>query len=225
MPLKKRPEEYEVWKKIRMIPADELDPTAYNPPAREQGPKIVKLGSELAAVGQQVPILVTVDGRIVDGHRRYSALKKNGETMIPCLFLDQDADPDEIWRSINTSSKPITGAEWTSAYSLGLDIDHIDKNYGRKIAKIEEIGGDEAINEMAMKNLSARVWDQVRRVARYVEREGDEEFLRACLFWIIEKRASFDIRAAIKNEIDPEVLEQAVLKNRKLSSRKEYVLE
>jgi hypothetical protein len=56
-------------------------------PVDEDDPDIVKLAESIKMRGLQEPLIITADGFIVSGHRRYAALVRIGQVIVPCRVL------------------------------------------------------------------------------------------------------------------------------------------
>jgi hypothetical protein len=83
---------------------DDISPSPENDqiyrPIDPADPEVIELSKSIRAHGLREPIVVTVDGWILSGHRRYCASKLAGLTKVPCRIepLNREADRDEFVR-------------------------------------------------------------------------------------------------------------------------------
>lgn len=105
-------------------PIDVIRPASR--PVRRRGKhQIEQLIGAIRRFGCRVPILVTNDAEIVDGHAIFEACKALGMTTIPTLVID-DLNPEEI-RALRISINKIAeGSEW-SIPDLKLEFEHLFK--------------------------------------------------------------------------------------------------
>ena len=76
---------------ILEIPVDEIHPSPENDqlyrPVDPADPEIIKLADSINQNGLLEPIIITLDGYIVSGHRRYAAALLAGLLTVPCRVL------------------------------------------------------------------------------------------------------------------------------------------
>lgn len=89
---------------ISEVPLDKIKPSPENDrlykPVDAADPDIVGLGDSIALHGVKEPLVITQDGYIISGHRRYAGAKLAGLTTVPCRvepFRRLD-DPDRFLR-------------------------------------------------------------------------------------------------------------------------------
>ena len=79
--------------KIKMLPADQLQPWRRNP--RRNDDAVDAVAGSIKAFGFNVPILCDHDYRIIAGHTRWKAAQKLGLQSVPVILLDlSDAQRD-----------------------------------------------------------------------------------------------------------------------------------
>ena len=85
---------------ILTIRLDDIHPSPENDrlyrPVDPDDPQIVRLAESIRDCGMQEPLLITRDGWIISGHRRYAAAKLAGLEAVPCRAepIYKDADHD-----------------------------------------------------------------------------------------------------------------------------------
>ncbi len=85
---------------ISMRAIDDIRPSPENDelyrPIDETDPEIIALAKSIEKNGLQEPLLVTMDGWIISGHRRYAAAELAGLDTLPCrvapIYKDDDKD-------------------------------------------------------------------------------------------------------------------------------------
>ncbi|MCG3180935.1 MAG: hypothetical protein BIFFINMI_03300 [Phycisphaerae bacterium] len=84
------------------LPLDEIRPSPENDrlyrPIDPADPQIVKLAGSIGEHGVQEPLLITQDGWIISGHRRFAAARLAGLGTVPCRIapIVKDADHDRF---------------------------------------------------------------------------------------------------------------------------------
>ena len=84
---------------IQLIPVEKLRPSPENNelyrPVDPSDPEIIALADSIRELnGIQEPLIVTADGYIVSGHRRFAAAILAGLKAVPCRVLDFRKDED-----------------------------------------------------------------------------------------------------------------------------------
>ncbi len=64
-------------------------------PVNESDPEIISLSESIKRNGVQEPLLITMDGWIISGHRRYAAARLAGLDNVPCRVADIRKDDDK----------------------------------------------------------------------------------------------------------------------------------
>jgi hypothetical protein len=105
---------YEVGQ-IYQIALDDLIVARWNPPIRAD--RIRNLVDSIRENGQLVPILVTADLRVSDGHRRIAALREIGIPFAAALIID--GSQKESYAIVNSTQRPLGAREAMQAYVLG----------------------------------------------------------------------------------------------------------
>tara|TARA_R100000278_G_C5464158_1_gene162019 strand:- start:502 stop:1179 length:678 start_codon:yes stop_codon:yes gene_type:complete len=116
--------------KYRTVTLSELVPSPYNPPQREKKTNV--LANSIKDNGLLVPIVVANDMTIVDGHRRYSALKqilkadskKESELKIPIVQHNSNSHEtyDKMFIAANQDTMMINGNQYLWRYLKGAPI-------------------------------------------------------------------------------------------------------
>src|SRR5437762_10465504 len=114
---------------------------------------IVKTQKNIS-VGQLLPLLVTKDNTIVDGHRRWAAAKQMGLDTLFCLVVEGDADT--IYAAVNTTAMKMSGND-----ALGVWLRNpkaVSSNMATRLAKIESVLGRKLMEQMYAKGMSSNAY-------------------------------------------------------------------
>lgn len=191
------------------VKTDELKPAAWNPAQRVQLRSIGDLRDSIEADGfwEFAPILVDRSGTIIDGHRRWTAAKLLDLKEVPVVIVDADAD--ELWAKFNGTRMDVTGRQALEAIANGMT--SRPPKYASMLSKLEAVVGKAGIAMLGKRGKSPYIVNQALRIARYAERESDNEFVGKVVFWLAaHPRMNTISRKAIQDDIDPDVLVSAV---------------
>jgi len=96
---------------ISMRAIDDIRPSPENDqlyrPIDEADPEFVALTTSIKESGLQEPLLVTMDGWIISGHRRYAAARLAGLETLPCRVacINKDEDKDHFIRLLRECNR------------------------------------------------------------------------------------------------------------------------
>lgn len=83
---------------VRMIAVDKLRPSPENEtlyrPVDPTDPEMIAMAESIRQHGVREPLVITLDGYILSGHRRYVAARLAGLAAVPCLVLNFRKDDD-----------------------------------------------------------------------------------------------------------------------------------
>ncbi len=110
---------------IVSIPIDDVYPDEMQPRAEMR--RIDELAADIATFGQLDPIIVRQDGgiyKILSGERRWTAMKKNGDTEIAARIATNPEEEDILIALAANHSDPLTPEELSRGYqrSFALDV-------------------------------------------------------------------------------------------------------
>jgi ParB/RepB/Spo0J family partition protein len=93
---------YQAEFEVQTIPIRNVFPSVVNgkvyQPVSRDDPTIQELANSIRTHGVREPLVITKDGDIVSGHRRYAAAKLAGLTEIPCRVLNITSEDPEFLR-------------------------------------------------------------------------------------------------------------------------------
>lgn len=199
--------------RIVMVGVTEIIAAPFNPPNRTEKDALKILEQSIRDLGMiVVPLIISRDMRLIDGHRRLACAKKLGMVEVPCIITSLGLQ--EGWTRINTSSMPISGKQFVYASAAGLDDAYLPKSQRRKIQRLRQLAG-EHYDELADQGISTNVLDTVNRVARHTGDKSDV-WLSAILLWVVRHKLQYVIRKAIDGGITPEAMRNAIKEDREL---------
>jgi len=111
--------------------------------AAADDPDIKELMASIQKNGLQVPLIVTADGRIVSGHRRYEALRRIGQVVVPCRVLDVRRDElttDEYIALLREHNRQRNKTVAEQIREVLVDINPADAR--RRLIKLREKSGN-----------------------------------------------------------------------------------
>src|SRR5688572_26462280 len=110
-----------VTKVIEYVHPDTLKFAPFNPQSRTTSRAISKLKKEIEkAGGIIVPLVVTLDNYIADGHRRLSVARELNYESVPVVRIDQSL-PD-LWSTLNGGNMAVGKKTWMQAVSEGMPL-------------------------------------------------------------------------------------------------------
>lgn len=198
---------------IKRVAISKLKGATHNPSSRTAEAKLAGLMRSLGKIGLQLPILVTKDLRIVDGHRRVAAMKALGWDTAPILVTATEASPDEIYAEVNASAMKLTGNQNLAVF-LKKPSACTDKAR-RGFENIAERFGNGLLKQIVAKGMSINVVKTGNRVASYLDIEDDKRTLKI-IKWLILYRNSRMVHAYIETNQPARTLLRAIEENRPL---------
>jgi len=116
------------------MPLDSLRPNPLNPRGDLDAVGLQDLADSIRAQGILQPLLVTLDGVVVAGHRRLAAARLAGLSSVPVLARDLDTvQQQEIILVENLQRQDLSAVEEARAYSQLLDGGHTTAQLARRV--------------------------------------------------------------------------------------------
>jgi ParB-like nuclease domain len=203
---------------INYIDIMTLKPAKFNPETRTEEHRLRYLRQSMEEHGfiESCPIIIDKNGVIADGHRRYTVAKLLGMCDVPVLQINGRLSLEPYW-SLNTVSESPTATEVLEAYTKGMNV--VPLKQSRAITLLESaLGGKRHVSELFAKGrFSPQAYYSGKRIANYVGRGDDKRFIARSIVWLIENKMQTITTIAIKSDVDPGVLVQAIEANRPLN--------
>jgi ParB family chromosome partitioning protein len=116
------------------MPLDSLRPNPLNPRGNLDAVGLQDLADSIRAQGILQPLLVTLDGVVVAGHRRLAAARLAGLSSVPVIARDLDTvQQQEIILVENLQRQDLSAVEEARAYSQLLDGGHTTAQLARRV--------------------------------------------------------------------------------------------
>jgi hypothetical protein len=195
-------------KDVETRPVEGLRGSDFNPSSRHEPKALRTLKASIARRGIVMPLLITEDGRVVDGHRRLACARELGIADVPVVVCEDDG---ELYGELNDSTRRMTSREWLAAYMRGQAPAGFSK---RMIEGLEELGGKALLEQIASAGLSPSLLKEAQMVAKYIGCREDADVLRQVVRWMVEGHRQQMGHNAVQHRCSPERLYTAVMKNR-----------
>lgn len=192
-----------------------LTPSPWNPPIRVQLRNLTKLRESMEEDGfwEWCPLIVDRTGMIVDGHCRWTVAGLLHIDEVPVFIVDEDADT--LWPKFNGTRQEVTGAQALQAVTLGMK--NFPAKYARQMAILKEVLTEDEFQELGRLGKSPHLVNVAIRIARYIDQEDNKIFIGQAVMWLARNsRMSTVVSSAIRNYVDPNLLERAIRTGRPL---------
>lgn len=200
---------------IEYVPIESLKAAPFNPPARVEGKRLKNLKRSIEKAGEIiVPIIVTGENYIADGHRRVTIAKELGLETIKAIRKEHWTLAD-LWSMLNSGVLSPTRVTWMQAVSEGMPIECVeDMEAKRQIEALIRIAGKRLFDELATKGRSPWIGQNAIHTANYCGEQGNDEFCRKTILWFEAHETQNAARDAITAGCPAEVLRSAINDNR-----------
>lgn len=185
----------------------------FNPARRVERTALSGLMISIQQHGILEPLALTRERVLADGHRRLAVAKILKLKSVPvAIHHELDLDAAALWVTLNGESLNLTPSQWLDAVAHGLPLDTpgFPESLKRRILRLQELIGPDAVKEMVDKGRSPNIVDHAERLVRYCDRRNDETFLRATVLWMLSVGNVFSAKAAMGEEIPPDILVEAI---------------
>lgn len=177
-------------RKIVLVPVNNIRHTAYNPPGRTaEGAALTKLIDAIREHGLQYPLLITSDRDLVDGNRRFAAVKHLGWSEVECIVATRKAD--QLFRDMNTSAVPIRGNGWLH---IGRTGGALPKKEAAMYAELHGLIGNFGIDKL----LAARLGLNVLPLCKNVCAQGTQHRLAEVIFACAQRKLTNKLNAILR---------------------------
>lgn len=196
---------------IQLVNINTLKPSPFNPPTRIESKHIRDLVRSMENYGFWTfcPLLISSDGYIADGHRRYAAAKEIGIETIPVISTPFTAD--ELWSAFNGTRLEISATDVLIAASMGLTT--LPRKQARTIELLKDTVGDAGLKRLAEMRVSPSIRSRAKRIANLCGKT-DAAFLAQTIFWMVDNKMSLVAHYLNESNIDTKIVIQAIEKNR-----------
>lgn len=196
---------------IAYVGINTLKPATWNPEKRTTKASLKPLLKRIEEEGFDPfrPILISKEGYIGDGHRRWTAAKMLGHTRVPVVFTDKSVE--ELWAG-NAGARGVSAREWMAVSVIGGVT--APERQTKIIEEMRPVLGDEGLRYLIDRGVSPGIWRLTWKVGQYCKRTSNA-FLRKTIYWLIKHRMSDKVQNRALSgpddeRIDPRVLIQAI---------------
>ena len=218
--------------KYKQVTLNELVPSPFNPPMREK--KTSVLANNITANGLLVPIVVANDMTIVDGHRRFTALKKiaqdskKKQSSVKVPIIQHNSDSHEVYDNMfiaaNQDTMLINGHQYLWRYLKGASV---PQSHLTRIKWLEKALGKTYARGMFYRildeNKSANTYQMVMGI--YCKYVGNKPFtkdkrktpMRQLAYYLLNIENPYRVKSAIAHFIPVNTLKKCVIGKKKMN--------
>lgn len=196
----------------QMMAVVDIKTAPFNPSSRTEKKALAALMAAIEKVGRIiVPLIVTEDGHLADGHRRLACAVALGLTHVPVIVVP-GLTLDILWSYLNGGNLPVKTKTWGIAVANGLSLETVPDKEQRTISELIMIAGRRQF-ERLMENNSPYILRPAKALAQYT---GDEsnKWIKTILSWMADQGQQRPAIDAMRDECPPEVLISAIKENR-----------
>lgn len=177
-------------RKIVLVPVNTIRHTPYNPPGRTaEGAALTKLIDAIREHGLQYPLLITSDRDLVDGNRRFAAVKHLGWADVECIVATGKAD--QLFRDMNTNVAAIRGNGWLH---IGRTGGSLPKKEAAMYAELHGLIGNFGIDKL----LAAKLGLNVLPLCKNVCAQGTQHRLAEVIFACAQRKLTNKLNAILR---------------------------
>jgi len=192
-------------------PIDSLRPAKFNPTKRTMSKNLGGLMSSIAQNGMPVPIVVTENSEVGDGHRRLACAKALGWSTVPVVVW-RGRTAEEIWSTLNAHQMNMTPAQWLEAVVCGMSVEQPE--IPRKLANLIREMIDTLDADLVWKIVEDGRSPDILSTAKFVNRKigwaDNGEQLAKTVQWLLDFSASFKVRQVISGDYDLDVVADCI---------------
>ncbi len=185
--------------RLAMVPVLKLRPNGFNPELRvnKKSQKYRNLRESVRQYGIIEPLIISPDGLIINGHRRYECAKDVGLTEVLCVITNHNAQ--QAWTESIYNQQGINGRQIIQATAQGLDPVYLPKPIAAAVLDLQDLAGQDLYQEMAKTGVSTYVRKAVNMVCAYT---GDDshEWRARVLRWVVKHKMQLAVRKAIESD-------------------------
>ena len=183
----------------------------FNPTVRtdKTSAKYKALKKNIETNGLIVPIVLSKNLTIIDGHRRFNCLKDLGVTKVPAIVHDTvtTRNYDKMFVAANEDSMTITAAQEAERYLQGASI---SKRTETIIKELEAIGGRPFIKRIVAEHKSPTTFYIAINQFKSYTKKTTRMMLRKVVYWMLNVGSAYKLKAAMADFIPADTLVNAI---------------
>lgn len=192
------------------VPVEQLKPSRFNPTKRTAPAKLGGLMGSIASHGMPVPIVITDDFDVGDGHRRLACAKSLGWETVPAVVW-HGKTAQEIWSILNAHQMNMTPAQWLEAVVCGMSIDQpeIPRPLANTIRELIDLVDEDVLFQIVEEGKSP----EILKTAKFVGNKlgwSDKDHTVKTIRWFLEFDGQAKARAVIMGGYDLDVLGECI---------------
>lgn len=197
---------------IEYVSPGDLKFAPFNPPSRTEKRALLKLKKSIESAGEViVPLVVTKDNFVADGHRRLTIARDLGFEFVPVIRKDETVS--ELWSILNMGMLVPNSSTWMQAAYAGLSLENIPDKERRMIEDLRRIVGEKVFESLAQARRSPWILNMAKIVANYCD-DSSDRFIKKIIVWFEECQQQFAVRRAMAEGCPAEVLLSAINEQR-----------
>lgn len=196
------------------VGVDALKPARFNPTKRTMPKNLGGLMGSIASNGMPVPIVITENMEVGDGHRRLACAKALKWPTVPAVVW-KGKTAQEIWSILNAHQMSMTPAQWLEAVVCGMSIDQpeIPRSLANTIRELLDILDDETVWQIVEEGKSP----EILKTAKFVNNKigwSDKEHTVKTIQWFLAFDGQAKARAVITGGYEIDILAECIENNR-----------
>jgi ParB-like nuclease family protein len=183
----------------------------FNPPSRTEKRALIKLRMDIEKRKKIiVPLLVTSDNFVADGHRRLTIALELGFDRVP--IIRENESLAELW-GLNGTQMSVTKKTWMQAVREGYPLEFVPDEERNLIEELIRIVGKKLFEQLSDNRRSPYIGQNAKAVAGYCGDTSDK-FIKQVVIWFEEHETQAIARQAMGAKCPPEVLASAINERR-----------
>ena len=167
------------------------------------------LRTNIKANGLIVPVVLSKNLVVIDGHRRLSCLKDLGIRKVNAIVHETvtNRNYDKMFVAANESSMTITPAQEAERYLAGA---LVSKSTANIIAELEKIGGRSFIKRIVADRKSPVTYFIALRQFQNYTKQTKRSILRKVVYWMLNVGSAYKLKLSISEFIPIDMLMEAI---------------
>ena len=197
---------------LEYVSPHDLKFAPFQPQSRTEKKALSKLRAAIDSAGRiLVPLLVTGNNEVADGHRRLSIALELGFETVPIMRYDMGLA--DMWSNANSGTLAPKSPTWGQAVRNGLPLSNVPDRERYQISELIRVVGKKTFNKLMDVGRSPYIFVMAKSVARYCGEENDK-FIKLTINWFEDCQQQFAVRRALADKCPPDVLIAAIKDNR-----------
>lgn len=200
---------------IERVHPDTLKFAPFNPEQRTKPGALTKLKEAIEKAGEIiVPLIVTMDNFVADGHRRLAIARELNYESVPVIRKDWTLA--DLWSLLNGGNMPVGRKGWMQAVREGMPLEFVPEKDRKVISDLIQVVGRKMFEKMTDEGRGPQIVVVARAVANYCGHQNDDKFTLKVIKWFIECATLNDAKTAARTGCPPNVLIAAIEEKQKI---------